>query len=113
MRFEVTEVGPAVNKLVLVGRLDSGTVGAVETPFTAAVAAAGRSAVLDLSGLDFLSSLGIRLLLSAARVVSRRGGRVVLFGAQPMVAEVLAAMALEEVLPMAATEAEAMAMLPA
>ena len=113
MRFEVMEVSPAVNKLVLVGRLDSGTVGAVETPFTAAVAASGRSAVLDMSGLEFLSSLGIRLLLSSARVVSRRGGRVVLFGTQPMVAEVLNAMALHEVLPMAGTEAEALAMLPA
>lgn len=113
MKFDVTEINPSANRIVLVGRLDSGTVGAVETPFTAAVAASGRSAVLDLTGLEFLSSLGIRLLLSAARVVSRRGGKVVLFGAQPMVAEVLTAMALDQVLPLVATEAEALARLPA
>lgn len=107
MRFDVVEIGPTANKLVLVGRLDSTTVGQVETPFTAALAAAGRSAVLDLTALEFLSSLGIRLLLSSARVVARRGGKVVLFGAQPMVAEVLEAMALDEVLPLVATEAEA------
>jgi anti-anti-sigma factor len=107
------EVSPTVNKLVLAGRLDSSTVGAVEIPFTAAVAASGRSALLDLSGVEFLSSLGIRLLLSCARVVTRRGGRLVLFGAQPMVTEVLTAMALQEILPMAETEAEAMALLPA
>jgi anti-anti-sigma factor len=79
----------------------------VETPFTAALAAGGRSAVLDLTALDFISSLGIRLLLSAARVVTRRGGRVVMFGAQPMVAEVLAALSLDEVLPLVGTEDEA------
>lgn len=112
MRFEVMEIGPAANKVVMAGRLDSATVGGVETPFTAALAASGKSAVLDLTALDFLSSLGIRLLLSAARVVTRRGGRVVLFGAQPMVAEVLAAMALDQVLPLVATEEEALARLP-
>ncbi|WP_270934004.1 STAS domain-containing protein [Falsiroseomonas oryzae] len=111
MRFEVVELGPTANKVVMVGRLDSTTVGMVETPFTAAVSASGRSAVLDMRNLEFLSSLGIRLLLSAARVVSRRGGKVVLFGAQPMVAEVLTAMALDEVLPLVATEAEAVARL--
>lgn len=113
MQFEVVELGPAVNKVVLKGRLDSASVGPVETPFTAAVAATGRSAVLDLRGLDFLSSLGIRLLLSSARVVTRRGGKVVLFGAQPMVAEVLQAMALDQVLPLVATEEDAVARLAA
>ncbi|WP_137176414.1 STAS domain-containing protein [Roseomonas sp. AR75] len=109
MRFELVELGPTVNKVVLVGRLDSVTVGSVETPLTAAVAASGRSAVLDMTGLEFLSSLGIRLLLSAARVVTRRGGQVVLFGVQPMVREVLTAMALDEVLPVVGTESEALA----
>ncbi len=111
MRFEVVEISPTANKVLLVGRLDATTVGQVETSFTATVAASGRSAVLDLTELTFLSSLGIRLLLSSARVVSRRGGKVVLFGAQPMVAEVLEAMALEEVLPLVPTEAEAIARL--
>ncbi len=113
VRFEVVEISPTANKFVLAGRLDSASVGAVETPFTAALAAGGRSAVLDLSGLDFLSSLGIRLLLSAGRVVTRRGGKVVLFGAQPMVAEVLKAMALDQLLPLVATEDEAIALLSA
>jgi anti-anti-sigma factor len=113
VRFEVVEVGPTANKVVMIGRLDSATVGGVETPFTAAVASSGKSAILDMRGLDFLSSLGIRLLLSAARVVTRRGGKVVLFGAQPMVAEVLTAMALEQVLPLVGTEDEALAQLAA
>jgi anti-anti-sigma factor len=112
VQFEVVELSPAANKVVMAGRLDAHSVGAVETRFTAAIAASGRSAVLDLTGLEFLSSLGIRLLLSSARVVARRGGKVVLFGAQPMVAEVMEAMALGEVLPLVATEAEARALLP-
>ena len=111
MDFDVVELGPRAQKLVLTGRLDAATVAAVETRFTAVLAASGRSAILDLRGLDFLASLGIRLLLSAARVVSRRGGKVVLFGAQPMVAQVMEAMALDAVLPLVGTEAEALAAL--
>jgi anti-anti-sigma factor len=111
VRFEVVELGPTANKIVMIGRLDSATVGGVEAPFTAAVSATGKDAALDLRQLDFLSSLGIRLLLSSARVVTRRGGKVVLFGAQPMVAEVLSAMALDSVLPHVATEQEAVARL--
>lgn len=113
VRFEVVELGPTANKVVLVGRLDSVTVGSVEAPFTATVAASGRDTIVDMRGLDFLSSLGIRLLLSVARTVTRRGGRVVLFGAQPMVAEVLTAMALDEMLPLVGSEAEAMGRLGA
>jgi anti-anti-sigma factor len=111
VRFDVVDLGPSALKLVLVGRLDATTVGMVETSFTATVAASGKSAILDMRGLEFLSSLGIRLLLSVTRVVSRRGGKVVLFGLQPMVAEVLEAMALGEVLPVVETEGEAMALL--
>jgi anti-anti-sigma factor len=113
VRFDVVELSPTVNKIILVGRLDSVTVGSVETPFTAAMATTGRSAIVDLTGLEFLSSLGIRLLLSSARVVTRRGGRVVLFGAQPMVREVLTAMALDEVLPLVDSEQEAVGRLAA
>lgn len=112
MRFEVVEISPTTNKVIMVGRLDASSVGQVETPFTAAVAASGRNAVLDLTGVGFLSSLGIRLLLSSARVVTRRGGGVVLFGAQPMVADVLESMGMDQVLPLVATEAEALARLP-
>lgn len=108
MRYEVIAVNPQVDRAVLEGRLDSVTVGQIEIQFTAQLAASGRHVLFDMRKLDFLSSLGIRLLLSVTRVVARRGGQVVAFGAQPMVAEVLAAMALDEVLPIVGTEAEAL-----
>jgi anti-anti-sigma factor len=111
VKYEVTEFGPTAKKIALVGRLDSASVGQVETPFTAELVGGHAHVALDLRRLDFLSSLGIRLLLSAGRVVTRRGGKVVLFGAQPMVGEVMTTMALDSVLPMVATEDEALARL--
>jgi anti-sigma B factor antagonist len=113
MRFDVERISPVADRVVLDGRLDSVTVGQVETQFTAVLANTGRHAVLDMRRLDFLSSLGIRLLISVTRVITRRGGRVVAFGAQPMVAEVLDAMALDDILPLVGSETEAMARLAA
>jgi anti-anti-sigma factor len=113
MQFEVVELGPSANRIRLSGRLDSDTVGRVEVPFTAAVASSGRSALLDLTDLDFLSSLGIRLLLSTSRVIMRRGGIFVMYGAQPAVLEVLETLALGSVLPHVGTEDEALARLGA
>lgn len=109
----MVELGPTVNGFILSGRLDSATVGRVELPFTAALADGNRDAALDLGRLEFIASLGIRLLLSAGRAVARRGGRVVLFGASPMVAEVLIGLSLDRVLPMVATREEALARLAA
>jgi anti-anti-sigma factor len=111
VQFEIVELSPSANKIRLSGRLDSDTVGPVEVPFTAAVAARGRSALLDLTELEFLSSLGIRLLLSTSRVITRRGGIFVMFGAQPAVLDVLETLALDSVLPHVGTEEEARARL--
>ncbi|MGG5821362.1 STAS domain-containing protein [Falsiroseomonas sp. HW251] len=113
MKYEVIELGPAANKVRLTGRLDSDTVGAVEIPFTATIASSGRSVLLDLTELEFMSSLGIRLLLSTSRVVRRRGGHFVMYGARPAVMDVLENLALDAVLPHVATEEEALAVLGA
>jgi anti-anti-sigma factor len=109
VRFEIVELGPAGQKIVMTGRLDATSVGTIETGLTAAVAAGGKNVVIDLTALEFISSLGIRLLLSATRPLGRRGLKLAMFGAQPMVADVLEAMALGEILPLVATEDEALA----
>lgn len=113
MQFDVIALTPQADRVAFEGRLDSVTAGQIERRFTAVLAESDRHVVLDLRRLDFLSSLGIRLLLSVARVVARRGSQLVAFGPQPMVAEVLAAMAIDEVLPVFDTEAEALARLAA
>lgn len=44
--------------------------------------------VLDLSGLDYISSAGLRVLMLAAREVKPRNGRVVVSSLQPVVREI-------------------------
>ena len=110
MEMKVEEVNQQVTCVRLQGRLDAPNADRIGVPFTAAVSATGRDAVVDLSGVDFLASMGIRLLIACARAVAGRGRRMVLFGAQDMVATVLSEAAIDQIIPRVATRDEALAL---
>ena len=44
--------------------------------------------MLDLSGLEYVSSAGLRCLMIAAREAKARAGRIVVAAMQPVVAEI-------------------------
>jgi anti-anti-sigma factor len=48
----------------------------------------GRGIVLDLSGLEYISSAGLRCFMLAAREARNQGGKVVLAALRPVVAEI-------------------------
>lgn len=97
-----------VRRVVLVGRLDTAGVDVVETKFGAAIVPNGKNTIVDLSGVSFLASMGIRMLISTTRALSRKGGRLVMFGAVPGVKDVIETAALTEIIPLAASENEAL-----
>ena len=45
--------------------------------------------VLDMSGLDYVSSAGLRCLMIAAKQATSQAGRIVVASPQPVVAEIL------------------------
>lgn len=92
----------------LVGRLDATGADSIGVRFAAASAAAPCRVVVDLSGVGFIASLGLRLLISSARNAKSKHGVMVLFGAAPMVQEVLEQMAIDQIMPIVATEALAL-----
>lgn len=96
-----------VTKAGLAGRLDTNNIGLVETRFVAGIVPAGKPAVIDLTEVTFIASLGIRMLLSTARALGRQGARLAMFGAAPAVLEIIETMALSDIIPLLATEAEA------
>lgn len=109
MDIDISELDGNVTCIRLNGRLDSPGVDRVEIRFMAALAALGRPAIVDLSQVGFLASMGIRMLISGARALRLKGGKVVLFGASEMVQSVLDHVALDQIIPMAATQDEALA----
>ncbi len=48
----------------------------------------GALLVLDFSGVEYISSVGLRVLILAARQVTAQGGRIAIAGLQPVVKEV-------------------------
>ena len=110
MQIEVTELGPELNRVTLKGRLDATAAEAAELRFTASVGAAGRNALIDMTEVPFVASLGIRMLLACARVLQRKGQRMVIFGAPEPVMEVFETIALGSIIPLAADEAQARAL---
>ncbi len=81
------------NALVLgvSGRLDQDNCDAFRADLMAHVeksAHDGGSVVLDLSGLEYVSSAGLRCFMLASRQAKAQHGRIVVAALQPMVAEI-------------------------
>lgn len=108
MNLEISDVS-GVTKAAFAGRLDTASVNALEGRFTTDVVPAGKNTIVDLSGVSFIASLGIRMLLTVARGLTGRGAGLVLFGATPEVFEIIETTAISDIIPVVGTEAEAVA----
>lgn len=70
------------------GRLDGSNAPALEKELLELVQA-NSNVDIDLSGLDYVSSAGLRVFLAAAKAAKARNGKVVLLSPKPAVLEVL------------------------
>jgi anti-sigma B factor antagonist len=105
--MDVSEVSDSQVRVTLVGRLDTPGVERVETRFVAAIVPHGRHALVDLSGVEFIGSLGVRMFISVARSLGRKNAQLVLMSPQAQVREVFEHVALHDIIPVCADEAEA------
>lgn len=95
-------------KVALTGRLDTEGVEHLEVKFNAAICPPGKPAILDFSKVTFMSSMGIRMLVSAAKSLSRRGAKLAILSPQGLVRESIISAALDQLIPVADTEADAL-----
>ena len=110
MELEVQEEAPTFTLIGLAGRLDTAGVDRVEVQLNASLPR-DRHAVIDLSGVSFLASMGIRMLISAAKTLDRRGRRLVLIAPRPLVDQALRHSSIDDILPVAQDLEEARARL--
>ncbi|MGA3302743.1 MAG: STAS domain-containing protein [Methylovirgula sp.] len=98
MDMMVDELDGGVTTVALRGRFD--TQGAESVDLRFSVIAGSKSAVLvDLSDVDFLASLGIRVLLSSAKAIQRKGGKLVIVAPEGNVLMVLKTAGMENLIP--------------
>jgi anti-anti-sigma factor len=98
MQFEIAELENGIKQATLVGRLDLKGTNEIDDSFTFQISSAKAPVIVDMSGVEFLASIGIRMLLSSARALSRRGGKMVLLSPTPMVEEVLVTAGIDELI---------------
>lgn len=108
MDMEVTTLDGGLTRISLQGRLDAQGTDSIVLRFSAAAATAPCRVVVDLSGVSFIASLGMRLLISSARNAKAKGGVMVLYGATDLVQDVLEQMAIDQIMPIVSTEALAL-----
>jgi len=113
MEISLLDTDSGLRRVRLVGRLDSAGVDHVELKFNAATAGRDSHVIVDLSGVSFLASMGVRMLVAAGKSLSGKGYKMVLFKPQGEVDEFLTETALYELLPVARSEEEVKAVLAA
>jgi anti-anti-sigma factor len=104
----VEELGSGGTKVALRGRFDTTGAILIEMPFNA-ITQEKRAIVVDLSGVNFLSSYGIRVLLVGAKTVKGKGGKLAILCPEGNVAKVLQVAGANTLIPMFPTEDAALA----
>ena len=89
MEIQVIKTDDSCTQLALVGKLDIMGVGEIENKFLGYTASRKTGAVVDVSGVTFMGSMGLRLFLSAAKALHREKKKLVLLKPQPLVKDVL------------------------
>ena len=89
MELQTQQLPNGITKINLAGRMDSAGVQGIDLQFTALTATKKAAIVVDLSEVSFLASIGIRILITNAKALRQRGGKMVLLNPKPLVDEVL------------------------
>jgi len=94
-------------RVAIKGRMDADGLAGFETEFLATVAAPGLPAIVDFSQIEFMASLGMRLIIQTAKALAAKNTRMVILRPRPLVAEVLHIAGLKGLTPMTQDEDEA------
>jgi anti-anti-sigma factor len=108
MSISFEDVASDLRRIVISGRLDMPGTDSVASQLAQLTAEPKKWVVVDLSRLKFLASIGIRALISSAKEVQKRGGKMALVvhkGSTVMMS--LEATGVDELIPVFASGAEA------
>lgn len=78
MSISYDDVGNDLRRIMITGRLDMPGTDSIASKLVELTAAPKKGVVVDLSALRFLASIGISALITSAKAVQQRGGKMVL-----------------------------------
>lgn len=110
MDITIEDQGPI--KIVRVeGRLDATTVPVLEKKLSQLIEAGHKKILVDFGRIDYLSSAGMRLLLSVTKKIKSKEGKIVMCAMNDDVMEIIKMAGFERILNIYPTEKEAIAAL--
>ncbi len=108
MAIEFDDVSETFRKIRLSGRLDIPGTEAISIKFSSLSTTQGKRVVVDLTGITFLASVGIRELITNAKALQLRQGKMVIFvGDNAPVAKTLETTGIDTLIPVFADANEA------
>lgn len=105
----LTTAGGRVCVVLPSGRLDSSAAPAFEAALRELIAQGKHRLVIDLEGVNYISSRGLKALLVAQRLAAREAGGVALSGMKPNVHDVFRTVGFQQVFEVYETRGEAVA----
>lgn len=100
MKMDVIDQQDGITMLRLSGKLDIEGTLAVDPQF-AELSKSKDKVIVDLEHVDFLASLGMRTLVSSAKSLMEKGGRLVLLNPQAGVEKAIKSAGLDTIIPIA------------
>jgi anti-sigma B factor antagonist len=107
--IEVRRLSPTASTIAIEGDITSATEGALMDAYNRASDGTTRSIVLDFSGLDYMNSGGIGLLVTLLVRVQRQSQRLLAFGLTEHYRQIFELTRLDEAIGIHDTEAAALA----
>jgi anti-anti-sigma factor len=99
MEFHASELDNGISLIKLSGKLDIMGVGKIETKFAGYCAGDNAHIIVDMSRVDFLASIGIRLLTVNAKSLANRKGKMVILNPTTDVQNVLEITGIPSIIP--------------
>ncbi|HET6595952.1 MAG TPA: STAS domain-containing protein [Anaerolineales bacterium] len=109
MRLQYSDLDSSTRLIKLSGTLDIYGVGDVEIDFVRLCTGDNVCILVDLSRVDYISSIGIPLLINSARSLMRQGGKMALLKPQKAVENVLELTGIPLIIPIYETVQAAVA----
>lgn len=100
MEIQYNELSNGIRLIKLIGTLDIMGVNEIDIKFTGYCSGENVRVLVDLSQVDFLASIGIRLLITNAKSLLSRGGRMVLLSPTSDIKSVLEMTGIPDIIPM-------------
>jgi len=111
MELSFSESSNGITLLELQGRMDIMGVNEIETKFAAYCSGENVRVIVDMSGVDYLASIGIRLLITNAKSLKSRNGKMVILNPVPDVLSVLEITDIPAIIPVYSNRESAEAVL--